>query len=147
MCHLILDSLKDCTSILLIDLRERERHWFASTYLLIHWSILVCSLTGYETCNLGVWRWRSNWYLARVHIRFERIKSVIDLFCNHHSIFKQKDFISGCLNAPRSSHVVGLVWMPGINLWCLQILALLKCELHHPLVALRTHLWDKVIGK
>ena len=52
--------------------RERERHFLSkkyccSTYLCIHWLILVCALMGDQTCNLGVSGWCSNQlsYLAR----------------------------------------------------------------------------------
>ena len=33
--------------------RERERLICCSTYLCIHWLMLVCALTGDRTCNLG----------------------------------------------------------------------------------------------
>ena len=35
--------------------RERDKHQFwSSTYLCIHWWLLVCALTGDQTQNLGV---------------------------------------------------------------------------------------------
>ena len=40
--------------------REREREICCSTYLCIHWLLLVCSLTWDLTHNLGIWGWHSN---------------------------------------------------------------------------------------
>ena len=34
--------------------RERETLICCSTYLCIHWLLLVCALTGDQTCNLGI---------------------------------------------------------------------------------------------
>ena len=49
---------------------ERETSICCFTYLHIHWLLLVCALTGDQTCNLGVSRWRSNQlsYTARALI-------------------------------------------------------------------------------
>ena len=40
--------------------RERETLICCFTYLCIHWLILVCALTGDQTCNLAISGWCSN---------------------------------------------------------------------------------------
>ena len=40
--------------------RERESESCCSTYLYIHWLILVCALTGDQTCNPSILRRCSN---------------------------------------------------------------------------------------
>ena len=52
--------------------RERETLICCSTYLCIHWLILVCTLTGDWTHNLGTLGWPSIQmsYLARAHLCF-----------------------------------------------------------------------------
>ena len=47
---------------LLIDLSKREKGTLicCSTYLYIHWLILICALTGDQTHNLGVLGQHSN---------------------------------------------------------------------------------------
>ena len=40
--------------------REWETTICCSTYLCIHWLLLVCALTGNRYCNLGVSKWHSN---------------------------------------------------------------------------------------
>ena len=44
---------------------EREISTCCSTYLCIHWLILVCPLTGDQTCNLGESGWRSTELLGQ----------------------------------------------------------------------------------
>ena len=55
-----------CFKKLFTDFIERGEICF-STYLCIHWLILVCALTGDRTHNLGMWRCCSKQlsYLAR----------------------------------------------------------------------------------
>ena len=38
---------------------ETKRSIFCSTYLCTYWLILVCAVTGDQTYNLGIVRWRS----------------------------------------------------------------------------------------
>ena len=74
--------------------RDTERSICCSTYLCIHWLILICSLTGDQTCNLGVSRQCSNQLSYPVRSRYffnsEKFSATITLnvasFTFFHSI-------------------------------------------------------------
>ena len=81
ICTIFTQFLKFFKEFLLFDWfekereREREASICCSTYLYIHWLILICFLTRDETCNLGVLGQYSNQlsYLARTHSVFNHI--------------------------------------------------------------------------